>query len=152
MSLTVPADAAIAAILAAPSSTSLTATAAAVVVPIGMPLVLGDEYAGAGAPFALLCLGIPLIATSGVIGTALLSIGRLRALGAQVGLSLAINLTTLALLVPPFGAVGAALATVACEAAGFVFLAWFARTTLPGLLTLGRIPLGEPIEAPGSAT
>lgn len=128
------------------------ATAAAVVVPIGMPLVLGNEYAGAGAPFALLCIGIPLIATSGVIGTALLSIGRLRALGAQVGVSLAINLATLVLLVPPFGAVGAALATVACEAAGLVMLAWFARTALPGLLTLGRMPLGEPIEAAGSAT
>ena len=128
------------------------AAAAAVVVPIGMPLVLGNEYAGAGAPFALLCIGIPLIATSGVIGTALLSIGRLRALGAQVGVSLAINLATLVLLVPPFGAVGAALATVACEAAGLVMLAWFARTALPGLLTLGRMPLGEPIEAAGSAT
>jgi O-antigen/teichoic acid export membrane protein len=128
------------------------AAAAAVVVPIGMPIVLGSEYAGAGAPFVLLCIGIPLIATSGVIGTALLSIGRLGALGAQVGLSLAINLASLALLVPRFGAVGAALATVACEAAGLVFMAWFARRNLPGLLTLGRIPLGEPIEAAGSAS
>jgi O-antigen/teichoic acid export membrane protein len=128
------------------------AGAAAVVVPIGMPIVLGGEYGDAGVPFALLCLGIPVIATSGVIGTALLSIGRLGALGAQVGLSLAINLASLALLVPPFGAVGAALATVACEAAGLVLLVWFARTALPGLLTLGPIRLAEPIEAAGSAT
>jgi O-antigen/teichoic acid export membrane protein len=130
----------------------LLAAAAAVVVPIGLPVVLGSEYAGASVPFALLCVGIPLIATSGVIGTALLSIGRLGALGTQVGLSLAVNLATLALLVPPFGAVGAALATVACEAAGLVLLAWVARTALPGLLSFGPIALGEPIEAAGSAT
>jgi O-antigen/teichoic acid export membrane protein len=126
------------------------AATAAVVVPIAMPIVLGDEYARASVPFALLCVGIPIIATSGVIGTALLTVGRLRALGAQVALSLAVNLAALALLVPPFGAVGAALATVACETAGLLLLAWLARTALPGLLAL-PVRLGEPIDAAGSA-
>jgi O-antigen/teichoic acid export membrane protein len=128
------------------------AATAAVVVPIAMPIVLGDEYAHAGMPFALLCVGIPIIATSGVIGTMLLTIGRLGALGVQVAVSLAVNLVTLVVLVPLFGSVGAALATIACEAAGLLLLVWFARAALPGLLSVGKIRLGRPVEAAGSAT
>ncbi len=127
------------------------AATAAVVVPIVIPIVLGDEYAPAGMPFALLCVGIPIIATSGVIGTMLLTNGRLGALGVQVAVSLVVNLGTLVVLVPLFGAVGAALATIACEAVGFLLLVRFARAALPGLLAM-RIRLGEPVEAAGSAT
>jgi O-antigen/teichoic acid export membrane protein len=112
------------------------AVSAALVVPLGLPLVLGSTYADAGAPFALLCLGIPFIAASGVIGTSLLSVGRLRPLGLQVTVSLLVNLVVLALLVPRFGAVGAALGTVACELVGFVVLAHVARSALPGLVRL----------------
>lgn len=128
------------------------AAAAAAVVPVVLPMVLGDEYAAAGLPFAVLCLGIPVIATSGVIGTALLASGRLRALGVQVAVSLAVNLMALVLLVPRFGAVGAALATLACEVAGFLLLAWFARATLPGLLSLGGLRVRKPLEAAGSTS
>jgi O-antigen/teichoic acid export membrane protein len=128
------------------------AATAAVVVPIAMPIVLGDEYAHAGMPFALLCVGIPIIATSGVIGTMLLTIGRLGALGVQVAVSLAVNLVTLVVLVPLFGSVGAALATIACEAVGLLLLVWFARAALPGLLSVRKIRLGRPVEAAGSAT
>jgi O-antigen/teichoic acid export membrane protein len=126
--------------------------AAAAVVPFGLPLVLGSEYAHAGVPFALLCVGIPLIAASGVIGTSLLSIGRLRALGVQVAVSLMINLIALAVLVPSLGAVGAALATVACEAAGLVLLLQAARSGLPGLTALRPLALQQRIEASGVAT
>ena len=118
------------------------AASAAAVVPIGLPLVLGPEYREAGAPFAILCLGIPLIASSGVVGTALLSVGRLRLLGIQVGVSLAVNLLALALLVPFLGAVGAALATVTCEIVGLAILVLVARSALPGLLSLRASPVG----------
>jgi O-antigen/teichoic acid export membrane protein len=117
----------------------LVSGAAAVVVPVALPWLLGPDYEDAGVPFALLCVGLPLIAASGVIGTALLSIGRLRALGVQVALSLVVNLLTLALLVPAHGAVGASLATVACEAAGLALLAFAARNALPGLLSAGPL-------------
>jgi O-antigen/teichoic acid export membrane protein len=112
---------------------ALLSAAAAAVVPAGLPLVLGPEYRAAGLPFALLCVGVPLIAASGVVGTALLSIGRLRPLGVQVAASLAVNLLALVLLAPSLGAVGAALATVGCEAVGLVLLSIAARTALPGL-------------------
>lgn len=113
------------------------AAACAALAPVILPVALGPEYRAAATPFALLCLGIPLIAASGVIGTALLVVGRLQALGTQVAVSLTVNLLVLVLLVPSAGAVGAALATLACEAVGFVVLVSAARAGLPGLV-LGR--------------
>lgn len=126
------------------------AAACAALGPLVLPAALGHEYRAAAAPFALLCLGIPLIAASGVIGTALLVVGRLRALGTQVVVSLAVNLLVLVLLVPSAGAVGAALATVACEAVGLVVLLSAARVALPGAINRPRRPLG-PLEAAETA-
>ena len=54
---------------------------AAAIGPSVIPAAFGPEYEGAGLPFALICLGIPIIAVSGVLGTALLAVGRLQALG-----------------------------------------------------------------------
>jgi O-antigen/teichoic acid export membrane protein len=140
--------------------TALAATLA-VVVPIaaigaaaGPPLLrvgLGSGYAAAGLPFALLCAGLPLIAASGVIGTAFIAVGRLRVVALQVGTSLVVNVWALALLAPTLGAAGASLATVACEAAGLVLLVLAARRSLPGATALRRPPVksrGELAEIP----
>ena len=117
---------------------ALVATASAVVVPSVLPVALGPDYDEARAPFVVLCIGIPLIAASGVIGTALLSVGHVRVLGLQVGVSLAVNLLCIAILVPVAGAVGAAFATLACELVGLVVLLHVARRALPGLVLPGR--------------
>jgi O-antigen/teichoic acid export membrane protein len=122
---------------------------AAAVVPLGLPLVIGDAYSAAGLPFALLCSGIPVIAASGVIGTSLLSLNKLRPLGIQVTVSLAVNLGALGLLVPRLGAVGAALATVLCEIVGLVLLIGLSRDALPGLLAFDR-GLRRSVEAHGA--
>jgi O-antigen/teichoic acid export membrane protein len=68
----------------------------------------------------------------------LLSVGQVRVLGLQVGLSLAVNLLCIAILVPVAGAVGAAFATLACEVVGLVVLLHVARRALPGLVLPGR--------------
>ena len=130
----------------------LVSCAAAVVGPFALPLVFGSEYGRAAAPLALLCVGIPLIAASGVIGTSLLSVGRLRVLGIQVAVSLTINLVALVVLVPSLGAVGASLATVACEVAGLVLLMQAARSALPGLTALRPLGLRRRGEASSAAT
>jgi O-antigen/teichoic acid export membrane protein len=117
---------------------ALVATAAAVAIPALLPVALGHGYDEARAPFVVLCVGIPLIAASSVIGTALLSLGQVRVLGLQVAVSLAVNLLCLAILVPVAGAVGAAFATLACEAVGLVVLVHAARSALPGLVLPGR--------------
>jgi O-antigen/teichoic acid export membrane protein len=126
--------------------------AAAAVVPVALPRVVGEQYDDAGAPFAVLCLGVPLIAVSGVVGTSLLSLGRLRPLGVQVAASLSVNLVVLAVLVPVLGSVGAGLATVACEAVALLLLVRAAREALPGLLTLQPGAAPRPITASGPAT
>ena len=125
--------------------------AAAAVVPVALPHVVGAQYTDAGAPFAVLCIGVPIIAVSSVIGTALLSLGRLRPLGAQVAVSLAVNVAVLAVLVPALGSVGASLATVACEVAGLLLLLNAARRALPGLFTL-QPGASRPVAASGPAT
>ena len=125
--------------------------AAAAVVPVVLPRVVGEQYADAGAPFAVLCLGVPLIAVSGVIGTSLLSLGRLRPLGVQVAASLCVNLIVLVALVPLLGSVGASVATVACEAVALLLLVRAAREALPGLLVLQPGASRPPVTASGSA-
>lgn len=109
------------------------AAVAAALAPVALPVLIGSEYASASYPFALLCVGIPIIATSGVIGTAVLALGRLRLLGAQVAATLVLNLGALAVLAPRLGSIGAALATVICELGGLVLLLLVARRVLPGL-------------------
>jgi O-antigen/teichoic acid export membrane protein len=115
---------------------TVVSVAAAAIAPAALPLFLGEQYADAAGPFALLCLGLPAIAASGVIGTALLSVGRLRPLAVQVACTLAVNLVALALRVPALGAAGASLATVLCELAGVGLLVNVSRRELPGLLEL----------------
>jgi O-antigen/teichoic acid export membrane protein len=127
------------------------AGASALVVPVVLPVALGPEYGNAGAPFAILCIGIPLIAASGIIGTALLTLGRLRVLGAQVAVSFAINIAVLVLLVPDVGAIGAAVATVACEAVGLAILVHAAQSTLPGLLLPAPFAARPAIDGPETA-
>ena len=115
------------------------AVVAAAVGQVALPYLVGSQYSDARYPFALLCVGLPIIAASGVIGTALLAIGRLRVLALQVSCSLLINLGMLLVLVPRFESVGAAFATVICELVGLLLLAVAARRLLPGLLSIRDI-------------
>jgi O-antigen/teichoic acid export membrane protein len=131
---------------------TLVSVVAAGVGPFVVPFVLGAGYTAAVTPFVLLCLGLPVIAASGVIGTALLSLGRIRALGVQVACTLAVNLVALALLVPPLGAVGASLATIACELTGLALLVHVARRDLPGLTDVRPPAAGAHVEPSTAAT
>jgi O-antigen/teichoic acid export membrane protein len=72
---------------------------------------------------AIMAAATILIAPAGVLGTALVAAGKIRALAFQVGASLAVNLATLVLFAPRMGAPGAALATLACETVGLAILA-----------------------------
>ena len=106
--------------------------------PLLIPLIFGARYADAAVPLAVLSVGVLLIACSGIIGTALIAAGRLRLLGAQVAVSLTVNLIAVVALTGRYGAVGASLATIVCEAVGMMLLAVAAHRHLPGLLSLPR--------------
>jgi O-antigen/teichoic acid export membrane protein len=110
-----------------------------------VPHLVGSEYADARYAFAVLCLGLPIIAVSAVIATAFLAIRRLRAVGMQVSCTLLVNVAALLVLVPRLESVGAALATVAGELVGLVFLAVATRRVLPGLLSMRSIALRDGI-------
>jgi O-antigen/teichoic acid export membrane protein len=116
--------------------------------PTLLAVVFGHRYASAAGPLRLLSVGVFLIASSGILGTALVAARAVRSLATQVISSLAVNLVALALLVPPLGADGAALATIACELVGLVVLLGICWRRHPRLLTLPRLlralPAGRP--------
>ena len=99
-----------------------------------LPALLGARYRSAVIPFCLLLGSNLFTAVAGVIGIALIAVGRQRVLGVQIAISLLISLTASLLLIPAFGAVGAAEALIAGEAAAVALLAIPCRR----YLVLGR--------------
>jgi O-antigen/teichoic acid export membrane protein len=108
-----------------------------------LTVVFGSRFAPAAPSLRLLALATILIAPAGVLGIALVSVGRLRAVGFQVAASLTVNLVVLAALAPVLGATGAAVATLACEAVALSILVGGVRSAMPGLLqiSLRRAPV-----------
>ncbi len=89
------------------------ALATAVTLPFLVPLIFGDAFAASVVP-ALLLLPPLVITASGSVATAgLMALGRpwLRSISIAIGMVL--NVVLVVLLVPPFGAIGAALAMLA---------------------------------------
>jgi O-antigen/teichoic acid export membrane protein len=121
------------------STAAITAGVALAVIAGARPLMglaFGHRYASGASSLALLAAASVLIGVSGVLGTALIAAGRIRAVAIQVGATLCANLVLLVLLAKPLGADGAALATLGCEALGLAMLATSAARALPGLLAL----------------
>jgi O-antigen/teichoic acid export membrane protein len=119
--------------------TAVGAAAGGAVAALARPLLtiaFGARYGDAASPLAILALATILIAPGGVLGTALIAAGRIRPVAIQVAVSLAVNLAVLAWLAPGLGASGAALATLACEAASLFMLVRATRRELPGVLVL----------------
>ena len=97
-------------------------------------MLFGVRYGHAAPALRVLALTTVLIGPTGVLGTALIARGYLRPVYIQVGASLIGNLLAIGLLVPALGALGAALATLACEALAFLITAVACLRALPGLL------------------
>lgn len=81
-----------------------------------IPLLFGAAYRDSVPVMALLALAIPLRFGSASVASLLTSGGLLRKKVLYQGLGSVVFLGTLALAIPPFGVVGAALATVLSEA------------------------------------
>ncbi len=105
----------------------------------------GGRYDGAVAPLRLLLLANLPIAVSGVLGTVLVAARRVRPIVVQVAVAVAVNLLANAMLIPAFGATGAAAATLVTEVGAVAILALALRRELPELLlpapTEGETPL-----------
>jgi O-antigen/teichoic acid export membrane protein len=111
--------------------------------PSALTLVFGHRYHGATAPLFVLLAADLLIAVSGVLGTMLVASRRVRPLVIQVVVSLMFNLAAGVLLIPRFGAIGAAVATLVTEVAAVTILLVAMRGELAELITGARL---EPLE------
>lgn len=109
------------------------ALAAALIAPFALTLVFGDRYHRAAAPLFVLLAADVLIGVSGVLGVLLTAAKRIRPLVVQVGTCLAVNLVVGVVLVPRFGAMGAALATLVTEVVAVAVLLVAVRAELPQL-------------------
>jgi O-antigen/teichoic acid export membrane protein len=112
-----------------------------------LTVAFGARYGAAAGTLTLLAAATVLIAPAGVLGTALVAVGRLRALGVQVGASLVVNVLALAVFAPRFGADGAAAATLACESVGLVLVVRAAARAFPGLAARPRRTFPTPAAA-----
>jgi len=111
--------------------------------PSVLTLVFGHRYHAAVTPLLVLLAADLLIAVSGVLGTVLVASRRVKPLVVQVAASLAVNLAAGALLVPAFGAVGAAVATLVTEVVAVAILLLAMRGELVELVTGEKL---EPVE------
>jgi O-antigen/teichoic acid export membrane protein len=94
----------------------------------------GARYESALTPLVVLLAGTVVIGVNGILGTALIAFRRTWIVGLQVGVSLGANGALAFLLVPRFGAEGAAFATLATELVGLGILATSACWVVPDLL------------------
>lgn len=99
----------------------------------------GSRYESALRPLVLLLTGTVVIGINGILGTVLIALRRTSVVGVQVGVSLAVNVAFAFVLVPRFGANGAAIATLATELVGLGILAAAAHRLVPGLLRPGAV-------------
>lgn len=100
-----------------------------------MPALFGPRYAPAGTPFVLLMVAAALIVVTINYGTTAIAIGDERHYAIGVTLAAATNVVLNLALIPPFGMVGAAAATIAAEVVVFAYVFLRVRGIL-GHLTL----------------
>jgi O-antigen/teichoic acid export membrane protein len=103
----------------------------------------GPRYESALAPLVLLLAGTVVIGFNGILGTVLIALRRTWVVALQVGVSLAVNASVTLLLVPRFGANGAAIATLATELVGLCILGAMAYRVVPDLLRPRALPVGR---------
>jgi O-antigen/teichoic acid export membrane protein len=93
--------------------------------PLVIPLAYGSDFSGAVGPAQVIVFGLALDGVAGVITAYLYGIGRpgLNSWGMAVGLAATVLLDLL--LIPPFGASGAAVASAVAYVATTLALIWF---------------------------
>ncbi|WP_379547112.1 flippase [Qipengyuania sp. DSG2-2] len=100
-------------------------------------IVFGAEFVGAAAPLRLLVVGQAASCFAMVFASMLIIGGREKAFAGWNALMLAANITLCVLLIPQFGAVGAALATCGVAITMLLGQIWFARPLWRGKMLGG---------------
>lgn len=93
-------------------------------------LLYGTKYIGAVTPFMILVWWSVAASFSSLISNYLIAINRASEMTVQSGISLGVNLLVNFLLIPPYGAIGAAVSITAAEFAGVGYL-WYRHSLTP---------------------
>jgi O-antigen/teichoic acid export membrane protein len=98
-----------------------------------VPELYGNAYRGAFAPLLVLLASGVVIGAAGIVGTALVAMGRRRDVVRQVLVALGVNVVAAFVLIPALAAEGAALATLLTEVISLAILSCtFLRCTATG--------------------
>lgn len=131
--------------LAARMSTMATAVvclAAAVTAPVMIPLIFGREYSPSVVLIEILLLSLLIFTPGSIAGAGLMARGRPILRSISFAVAAVLNLAFVLILVPPFGAVGAALAMLLSQpVAGFMaigFLRFQFGVPLKGFVAFRR--------------
>jgi O-antigen/teichoic acid export membrane protein len=115
------------------------AAATAMLAPNIVDLVAGSSFEDAVGPLRVLTLATVFLFVNTLFSSLLIVFDEQRGLASVIGVALLANIGLNLLLIPPFGPIGAATATVVTEGASGVFLAiWTVRR---GSLSLDLSPL-----------
>ena len=90
-----------------------------------IPAVYGDRFDGAVLPARIILLGLALEGLAGVITAFLYGIGRPGLNSLAMGAGLAVTVVLDVLLIPPYAATGAAIASAAAYVASTIALVWY---------------------------
>jgi hypothetical protein len=108
----------------------LTALALCAFARYGVVPAFGEEYESASAALVVLAASLVVVGLSTVVATVLIADRRVAPIATQVGLALPVNLLACVVLIPPLGALGAALATFTTELFTLGFLTVVAQDAL----------------------
>lgn len=114
----------------------------AAVAPEFSPVFFGQGYEGSVVLLRILCVIVPLICATNVMGVQwLLPTRHDRQFTASVATGAAVNIVVNLFAIPAAGAMGASIATVAAEVSVLAFQAWVVRKDLPlGAFARGIVP------------
>jgi O-antigen/teichoic acid export membrane protein len=95
--------------------------------PEALVLVYGDEYSGTGPVLQLMAIALPLLPLMNVSNALLVGMGLAKPMLVVGAAAAVLNVTLALILIPPYDAVGAALANSGAQAAVAIGVLWYAR-------------------------
>lgn len=119
--------------------------AAIAVVPVGLPLLYGKDFAPAVPMAQVLCLSALPFGLSLLMGAGLMAAGRPGLTSVVQGVSAVVAVTCLVLLLPVLGGMGAALVSLIAYSVGAVMSSFIFRATLGASLGALVVPRREDV-------
>lgn len=114
---------------------------------VAIPLVYGPSFSDSVAPFLLLIPGTVALAIVKMLSAFFVAKGRPGQMTTATLLSLGVTVTLDVVLIPPFGPIGAAIASTGAYIVGAVACLWLFRSSFGGDITLMLRPRVEDLRS-----